>query len=72
MFRVLIQLSWFFKQQKKRYIIAISLLLLVSIFELTPAFLIGRAIDTFQRGAMSRARNSQRPIEKKRTLCTSV
>ncbi|WP_099303987.1 ABC transporter ATP-binding protein [Bacillus sp. Marseille-P3800] len=53
MFRVLSQLSWFFKQQKKRYIIAISLLLLVSIFELTPAFLIGRAIDTFQRGAMS-------------------
>ncbi|MBG9784940.1 ABC transporter ATP-binding protein [Shouchella lehensis] len=53
MFRVLKQLSWFFKEQKKRYVIAISLLLVVSIFELTPALLIGRAVDAFQRGALS-------------------
>lgn len=43
----------FFKEQKKRYVIAISLLLVVSIFELTPALLIGRAVDAFQRGALS-------------------
>ncbi|WP_078394257.1 ABC transporter ATP-binding protein [Shouchella patagoniensis] len=53
MFRVLKQLSWFFKEQKKRYLIAVSLLIFVSVIDLMPALIIGRAVDAFQRGALS-------------------
>lgn len=53
MFRVLTQLSWFFREQKKRYLIAVSLLIFVSIIDLIPALLIGGAVDAFQRGSLS-------------------
>ncbi len=53
MFRVLTQLSWFFREQKKRYLIAVSLLIFVSVVDLIPALLIGEAVDAFQRGALS-------------------
>lgn len=53
MFRVLKQLAWFFKEQKKRYTAAVVLLLVVSVVDLMPALLIGEAVDAFQRGALS-------------------
>ncbi|PKE13345.1 multidrug ABC transporter permease/ATP-binding protein [Macrococcoides caseolyticum] len=45
MFDVLSKLSWFFKQEKKRYIIAIIVLLIANIVEVIPPWLIGQTID---------------------------
>jgi ATP-binding cassette, subfamily B, multidrug efflux pump len=53
MFSVLKKLSWFFKEYWKRYIIAISLLILVGILDVVPPKLIGMAIDDIQVGEMS-------------------
>ncbi|WP_414055109.1 ABC transporter ATP-binding protein [Macrococcus equi] len=48
MLDVLFKLSWFFKQEKKRYIIAIILLLCANITEIIPPWLIGKTIDYIQ------------------------
>ncbi|TDL66450.1 ATP-binding cassette domain-containing protein [Rhodococcus qingshengii] len=53
MFSVLKKLSWFFKEYWKRYVIAISLLILVGILDVVPPKLIGMAIDDIQVGEMS-------------------
>ncbi|MEH7012729.1 ABC transporter transmembrane domain-containing protein [Neobacillus niacini] len=53
MFSVLKKLSWFFKEYWKRYLIAISLLILVGILDVVPPKLIGMAIDDIQLGEMS-------------------
>ncbi len=45
MFDVLSKLSWFFKQEKKRYIIAIIFLLIANVVEVIPPWLIGQTID---------------------------
>lgn len=45
MFSVLWKLGWFFKQEKKRYIIAIIVLLMANIVEIIPPWLIGQTID---------------------------
>lgn len=45
MFDVLSKLSWFFKQEKKRYIIAIIVLLIANVVEVIPPWLIGQTID---------------------------
>ncbi|MDJ1111397.1 MULTISPECIES: ABC transporter ATP-binding protein [Staphylococcaceae] len=45
MFDVLSKLSWFFKQEKKRYIIAIIVLLIANVIEVIPPWLIGQTID---------------------------
>ncbi|WP_062356846.1 ABC transporter ATP-binding protein [Bacillus kwashiorkori] len=45
MFSVLKKLNWFFKQQWKRYTIAILLLIFANIFEIIPPLIIGSAID---------------------------
>ncbi|MFP7295682.1 ABC transporter ATP-binding protein [Neobacillus niacini] len=53
MFSVLKKLSWFFKEYWKRYVIAISLLILVGILDVVPPKLIGMAIDDIQVGEIS-------------------
>jgi ATP-binding cassette, subfamily B, multidrug efflux pump len=53
MFSVLKKLSWFFKENWKRYVIAIFLLILVGILDVVPPKLIGMAIDDIQVGEMS-------------------
>ena len=53
MFSVLKKLGWFFKAHKKRYIIALSSLALVNVFEILPPRLIGMAIDDIHTGALT-------------------
>jgi ATP-binding cassette, subfamily B, multidrug efflux pump len=53
MFSVLKKLSWFFKEYWKRYVIAISLLILVGILDVLPPRIIGMAIDDIHLGEMS-------------------
>lgn len=53
MFSVLKKLSWFFKENWKRYTISIALLILVGVLDVLPPKLIGMAIDDIHLGAMS-------------------
>ncbi len=53
MFSVLFKLGWFFKQQKKRYIIAVMLLLVANITEILPPWIIGRTIDYINSGELT-------------------
>ncbi|MEE1108358.1 ABC transporter ATP-binding protein [Macrococcoides canis] len=53
MFDVLRKLSWFFKQEKKRYIIAIIVLLIANVVEVIPPWLIGQTIDAVNMKALS-------------------
>ncbi|MDF2788788.1 MAG: multidrug transporter ATP-binding protein [Neobacillus sp.] len=53
MFSVLKKLGWFFKEYWKRYVIAISLLILVGIFDVVPPKIIGMAIDDIHLGEMN-------------------
>jgi ATP-binding cassette subfamily B protein len=53
MLRLLKQLTWFFKEQKRRYTIAFTLLLITGAIELVPALLIGDAVDAFQHGTLT-------------------
>lgn len=45
MLDVLFKLGWFFKQEKKRYIFAVILLLCANVTEIIPPWLIGKTID---------------------------
>lgn len=53
MFTVLGKLSWFFKQYWKRYTVAITLLVIVSVLDVIPPKIIGIAIDDIQFGQMT-------------------
>ena len=53
MFTVLKKLSWFFKEYWKRYVIAISLLILVGILDVLPPKLLGTVIDDIHLGEIS-------------------
>lgn len=53
MFAVLRKLSWFFKENWKRYVIAISLLIFVGLLDVMPPKLIGMAIDDIHFGSMT-------------------
>ena len=53
MFRVLWKLRWFFKEQWKRYVIAVLLLLIVGILEVIPPKLVGMAIDDIHVGSLN-------------------
>ncbi|GGH18247.1 ABC transporter ATP-binding protein [Paenibacillus segetis] len=55
MFSVLKNLGWFFKREKKRYIIGLILLILAGVFELAPPWLLGSAIDEIATGSVTRA-----------------
>ncbi|MFB5197077.1 ABC transporter ATP-binding protein [Neobacillus sp. KR4-4] len=53
MFAVLKKLSWFFKENWQRYVIAVTLLILVGILDVIPPKLIGLAIDDIHVGSIS-------------------
>ncbi|MEW9051318.1 MAG: ABC transporter transmembrane domain-containing protein [Neobacillus sp.] len=53
MFSVLKKLNWFFKENLKRYVVAITLLILVGILDVIPPKIIGMAIDDIHAGSMS-------------------
>ncbi|WP_059172891.1 ABC transporter ATP-binding protein [Bacillus sp. FJAT-27445] len=52
MFSVLKKLSWFFKENWKRYTVSIILLVIVGLIDILPPKLIGMAIDDIQTGTM--------------------
>jgi ATP-binding cassette subfamily B protein len=56
LFSILGKLSWFFKENWKRYTIAISLLIIVGILDVMPPRLVGMAIDDIHLGQMSSAK----------------
>lgn len=43
--RILKQLKWFFREQRKQYIIGIAALLLIAFFNVIPARIIGNVVD---------------------------
>ena len=55
MFDVLGKLGWFFKQYWKQYTIAIVLLIIASVLEVIPPFLLGEIIDQITSGEFTRA-----------------
>jgi ATP-binding cassette, subfamily B, multidrug efflux pump len=54
MFSVLKKLSWFFKENWKRYVVAVTLLILVGILDVIPPKIIGMAIDDIHIGVMNK------------------
>lgn len=56
MFSIFAKLAWFFKKYKKRYIVALSALLFVTILDILPPKLIGSAIDEIAFGRMTAER----------------
>ncbi|MFJ5716748.1 ABC transporter ATP-binding protein [Neobacillus sp. NPDC093127] len=55
MFEVLGKLGWFFKQSWQQYTIAISFLILASVLEVIPPYILGSIIDVLTAGEMSKA-----------------
>ncbi|WML42036.1 ABC transporter ATP-binding protein [Neobacillus sp. OS1-2] len=55
MFDVLGKLSWFFKQYRKQYAIAVIVLIIASVLEVVPPYLLGTVIDVLTAGKMTRA-----------------
>ncbi len=53
MFSVLTKLSWFFKENWQRYVIAISFLTIVNVLEVIPPKLIGTSIDSIHQGTLT-------------------
>jgi ATP-binding cassette, subfamily B, multidrug efflux pump len=53
MFSVLKKLNWFFKENWRRYALAIALLIIVGLLDVLPPKLIGMAIDDIHTGLMS-------------------
>ena len=53
MFDVLIKLQWFFKENWKRYTIAVVLLIIANTIEVLPPWLIGESIDSIHRGTLT-------------------
>lgn len=53
MFNVFVKLKWFFKEYRKQYTIAISLLMLASVIEVLPPWILGEAIDLMTNGDMT-------------------
>lgn len=53
MFAVLKNLGWFFRREKRRYIIGVFLLILCGIVELAPPRLLGNAIDDIVTGTIT-------------------
>ncbi|MDQ1147216.1 ATP-binding cassette subfamily B multidrug efflux pump [Bacillus sp. SORGH_AS 510] len=54
MFSVLKKLGWFFKENWKRYVVAISLLILVGLLDVIPPKIIGMAIDDIHMSVMNK------------------
>lgn len=53
MFNVFVKLKWFFKEYRKQYTIAITLLMLASVIEVLPPWILGEAIDLMTNGDMT-------------------
>ncbi|WP_339254080.1 ABC transporter ATP-binding protein [Sporosarcina sp. FSL W8-0480] len=53
MFSVLFKLKWFFKENRKRYTVALILLMMTNILVILPPWLIGTAIDTIYTQSMT-------------------
>ncbi|WP_342505055.1 ABC transporter transmembrane domain-containing protein [Sporosarcina sp. FSL K6-2383] len=51
--KVLVQLSWFFKQQKKQYIFGVVMLVFVSLLQLLPPKIIGIIVDDITVGELT-------------------
>jgi ATP-binding cassette subfamily B protein len=47
------ELSWFFKMEKKSYLIGVSMLVLVSLIDLLPPFVVGRIVDGINSGKLT-------------------
>ncbi|NGZ75415.1 ABC transporter ATP-binding protein [Saccharibacillus alkalitolerans] len=56
MFSVLRNLGWFFRQEKRRYLIGVFFLVLVGVIELLPPRLIGIAVDDIAGGLITSER----------------
>ncbi|OWR27933.1 multidrug ABC transporter permease/ATP-binding protein [Saccharibacillus sp. O23] len=56
MFSVLRNLGWFFRQEKRRYLIGVFFLVLVGVIELLPPRLIGTAVDDIAGGLITSER----------------
>ncbi|WP_421384035.1 ABC transporter ATP-binding protein [Bacillus salacetis] len=59
MFSILGKLSWFFKENWKRYTVAVGLLIFVGILDVLPPKIVGMAIDDIQIGRMAMSNLSQ-------------
>lgn len=55
MLAIFSKLSWFFKENWKRYSVAISLLIFAGVLDVLPPKIVGMAIDSIQLGTMSRS-----------------
>ncbi|MBJ6362740.1 ABC transporter ATP-binding protein [Paenibacillus sp. GCM10012307] len=53
MFAIFTKLSWYFKLEKKRYIIAITLLAISGFIEIIPPMMVGWFIDDLKTGALT-------------------
>ncbi|MFJ7971936.1 ABC transporter ATP-binding protein [Psychrobacillus sp. NPDC096389] len=53
MFSVLFKLKWFFKDNWVRYTVAVGLLIVASVVEILPPWIVGNAIDTITLGEMT-------------------
>lgn len=51
--KVFIDLKWFFKQEKRPYILGISLLIVVAMLELVPPKVIGIVVDAIKNGTLT-------------------
>ena len=51
--KVFLDLKWFFKQEKKPYVLGISLLIIVAMLELIPPKVIGIVVDAIKDGALT-------------------
>ncbi|WP_214861212.1 ABC transporter ATP-binding protein [Exiguobacterium sp. s161] len=53
--RLFLQLSWFLKEHKSSYLVAVVLLIITGFIDLTPPWLIGKVIDGLRSGSMDQA-----------------
>lgn len=53
MFSVLFKLKWFFKENRKRYTVALVLLMVANVLVILPPWLIGQSIDTIYTNTMT-------------------
>lgn len=55
MWGIINKLGWFLKQERKRYSVAVALLIVSGIVEVVPPMLVGRSIDAIYLGEMNRS-----------------
>ncbi|PTQ56787.1 MAG: ABC transporter, ATP-binding/permease protein [Candidatus Carbobacillus altaicus] len=51
--RIFISLGWFFKQEKKSYIIGVLALVLIAFINLLPPYLVGQTVDAIRTGTLT-------------------